>query len=121
VTQPNPVYHVYDINAAVGGPIAKDKLWYYMSVRQQGQRRRVKALQRLNRGLMLTCRETPVRVLDRGTLGISELDATDCAFGYRDSRFKRDPDRFVVLAVTFSPSRAVEPNRGSVAKQQKSA
>jgi len=43
-----------------------------------------------------------VRVLDRGTLGISELDATDCAFGYRDSRFKRDPDRFVVLAVTFA-------------------
>src|SRR2546425_11441168 len=38
VTQPNPVYHVYDINAAAGGPIAKDKLWYYMSVRQQGQR-----------------------------------------------------------------------------------
>src|SRR5882762_420794 len=37
-TQPNPVYHVYDINAAVGGPIAKDKLWYYLSVRQQGQR-----------------------------------------------------------------------------------
>ncbi len=28
VTQPNPVYHVYDFNAAVGGPIVKDKLWY---------------------------------------------------------------------------------------------
>src|SRR5713226_6783248 len=38
VTQPNPVYRVYDINVAVGGPIAKDKLWYYMSVREQGQR-----------------------------------------------------------------------------------
>jgi hypothetical protein len=38
VTQPNPVFHVYDVNAAVGGPIAKDKLWYYMSVREQGQR-----------------------------------------------------------------------------------
>ena len=38
VTQPNPVYHVYDVNAAVGGPIIKDKLWYYMSVRQQGNR-----------------------------------------------------------------------------------
>src|SRR3954464_2816581 len=33
-----PVFHVYDFNAAVGGPILKDKLWYYMSVRQQGQR-----------------------------------------------------------------------------------
>jgi hypothetical protein len=36
---PNPTYHVYDFNAAVGGPIIKDKLWYYMSVRQQGSRR----------------------------------------------------------------------------------
>src|SRR6187549_612010 len=37
-TQPNPVYHVYDFNASVGGPIKKDTLWYYMSVRAQGQR-----------------------------------------------------------------------------------
>ena len=37
-TQPNPVFHVYDVNLAVGGPIIKDKLWYYMSVREQGQR-----------------------------------------------------------------------------------
>ena len=40
-TQPTPVYHVYDVNAAVGGPIVKDKLWYYMSVREQGQRQDV--------------------------------------------------------------------------------
>src|SRR6476646_4936457 len=26
---PNPTYHVYDVNAAVGGPILKDTLWYY--------------------------------------------------------------------------------------------
>jgi hypothetical protein len=32
------VYHVYDVNASVGGPIKEDKLWYYMSVREQGQR-----------------------------------------------------------------------------------
>jgi hypothetical protein len=38
-TVPTPVYHVYDFNAAVGGPILKDRLWYYMSVREQGQRR----------------------------------------------------------------------------------
>jgi hypothetical protein len=37
-TQPNPVYRVYDLNIGVGGPIVTDKLWYYMSVRQQGQR-----------------------------------------------------------------------------------
>jgi hypothetical protein len=35
----NPTYHVYDFNAAVGGPILKDKLWYYISVREQGSRR----------------------------------------------------------------------------------
>jgi hypothetical protein len=38
---PNPTYHVYDANAAVGGPIMKDKLWYYMSVREQGSRRNI--------------------------------------------------------------------------------
>jgi hypothetical protein len=41
VTQPNPVSHVYDVNGAIGGPIFKDKLWYYMSVREQGQRQNV--------------------------------------------------------------------------------
>ena len=38
VSQPAPVYHVYDFNVAAGGPIIRDKLWYYMSVRQQGSR-----------------------------------------------------------------------------------
>src|SRR5438093_10115986 len=37
-TQQTPVFHVYDVNVAVGGPIVKDRLWYYMSVREQGQR-----------------------------------------------------------------------------------
>ena len=38
---PNPTYHVYDIGASLGGPIVKDKLWYYMSWRQQGSRRNI--------------------------------------------------------------------------------
>jgi hypothetical protein len=38
VLQPNPVYRVYDFNVAIGGPIKQDKLWYYLSVREQGQR-----------------------------------------------------------------------------------
>jgi hypothetical protein len=37
-TQPTPIHRVYDVNLAVGGPIIRDRLWYYMSVRQQGQR-----------------------------------------------------------------------------------
>ena len=30
---PNPTYHVYDVSAGVGGPIMKDKLWYFINVR----------------------------------------------------------------------------------------
>jgi hypothetical protein len=37
-TQPTPVYRVYDVNLSLGGPIKRDTLWFYMSVRQQGQR-----------------------------------------------------------------------------------
>jgi hypothetical protein len=37
-TLPNPVSRVYDVNAATGGPIAQDKLWYYFSFRVQGRR-----------------------------------------------------------------------------------
>ena len=37
-TQPAPVYRVYDFNASAGGPIVQDRLWYYMSVREQGSR-----------------------------------------------------------------------------------
>jgi UDP-N-acetylmuramate dehydrogenase len=43
-----------------------------------------------------------VRVLERGSWRIRELAPGECAFGYRDSAFKRDPERFVVLAVTFA-------------------
>jgi len=43
-----------------------------------------------------------VRVLRRDTLAIEELGPEDCAFGYRDSMFKRDPDRFIVCAVRLA-------------------
>jgi len=43
-----------------------------------------------------------VRVLDRKSLQVGDLDPADCGFGYRDSAFKRAPDRLVVLAVTFA-------------------
>src|SRR5262245_3425088 len=36
---PNPTYRVYDFNAAIGGPILTDKLWYYLSIREQASRR----------------------------------------------------------------------------------
>jgi hypothetical protein len=37
-TQPTPVYRVYDVNVSAGGPIVRDKLWYYGTFRVQGQR-----------------------------------------------------------------------------------
>jgi hypothetical protein len=40
-TQPTPVHRVYDVNTAVGGPILRDRLWFYLSIRRQGQRQNI--------------------------------------------------------------------------------
>jgi hypothetical protein len=40
-TQPTPTTRVYDVNLAVGGPIIRDRLWYYMSTRVQGSRQNI--------------------------------------------------------------------------------
>jgi len=51
-----------------------------------------------------------VACLDRTTLERRTFDARDCAFGYRDSRFKRaDRDRYVVLEVTLRLARDQQP------------
>jgi UDP-N-acetylmuramate dehydrogenase len=42
-----------------------------------------------------------VRCWDREEGAVRTLAAADCGFGYRSSRFKRDPGRFLVLEVTF--------------------
>ncbi|HEX3932452.1 MAG TPA: UDP-N-acetylmuramate dehydrogenase [Nocardioides sp.] len=42
-----------------------------------------------------------VRVWDRRLRGMRTFTAAECGFGYRTSRFKADPGRHVVLAVTF--------------------
>jgi UDP-N-acetylmuramate dehydrogenase len=42
-----------------------------------------------------------VRTFDRVTGLVRTLGSATCRFGYRTSRFKIEPDRFVVLAVTF--------------------
>jgi UDP-N-acetylmuramate dehydrogenase len=47
-----------------------------------------------------------VRVLDRTTGAIHELDAETCLFDYRTSVFKRDPGRWAVLRVTFALERS---------------
>jgi len=43
-----------------------------------------------------------LRVLDRRTLEVRELPAADCGFAYRDSIFRRDPGRAMVLSVSFA-------------------
>ncbi len=42
-----------------------------------------------------------VRTWDRTTNRFSTFAASDCGFGYRSSRFKAEPARYVVLSVTF--------------------
>ncbi|MBD8870753.1 UDP-N-acetylmuramate dehydrogenase [Nocardioides donggukensis] len=42
-----------------------------------------------------------VRAFDRVERRVRTIAAADCGFGYRHSRFKAEPDRFVVLTVTF--------------------
>jgi len=43
-----------------------------------------------------------VRVLDRASGRITTLAPSACAFGYRDSAFRRNPLAYVVLTVTFA-------------------
>ncbi|MED7927965.1 UDP-N-acetylmuramate dehydrogenase [Nonomuraea sp. LP-02] len=43
-----------------------------------------------------------VRAYDRRTRHVVDLEARQCGFAYRDSMFKRDPSRYVVLAVTYA-------------------
>jgi len=45
---------------------------------------------------------TRVRVLDRRTLEVAQMTPAECAFAYRDSAFKRDPGRSVVLEVELA-------------------
>ena len=45
---------------------------------------------------------TAVRVLDRRTGAVEDLPPQACGFAYRSSAFKREPGRWVVLAVSFA-------------------
>lgn len=49
-----------------------------------------------------------VEAFDRRTGQYVRIDNATCAFAYRDSVFKRDPDRFVVTAVEFLLPRSRE-------------
>jgi UDP-N-acetylmuramate dehydrogenase len=43
-----------------------------------------------------------VRAYDRRTRQVVDLGTRECGFSYRDSAFKREPDRHVVLGVTYA-------------------
>ncbi len=43
-----------------------------------------------------------VRVLDRRSLTVDTVSPKDCELSYRDSYFKRRPERYVVLSVSFA-------------------
>jgi UDP-N-acetylmuramate dehydrogenase len=42
-----------------------------------------------------------VRTFDRQDRIVKTLTASECGFGYRTSRFKQEPERFIILSVTF--------------------
>lgn len=56
-----------------------------------------------------------VRAWDRSASSLVTLSWSDCEFGYRSSRFKREPNRFVVLEVVFELAAG---DRGSVEYSQ---
>ena len=49
-----------------------------------------------------------VEAWDRHSKRLLRLTNTECAFGYRDSLFKREPDRYIVTAVEFALPRQHE-------------
>lgn len=51
-----------------------------------------------------------VSAYDRHQRVVRELTLADCGFGYRDSRFKREPGRWIVLRVRVSLSRSAPLN-----------
>ncbi|PKM05805.1 MAG: UDP-N-acetylmuramate dehydrogenase, partial [Gammaproteobacteria bacterium HGW-Gammaproteobacteria-7] len=46
-----------------------------------------------------------VEAFDRSTLALRRLSAAECAFGYRDSLFKREPERWIITGVELRLSR----------------
>ena len=53
-----------------------------------------------------------VEVFDMGNLQSRRFDARECGFGYRDSRFKREPGAWLVTRVRLRLDRQFEPRLG---------
>jgi UDP-N-acetylmuramate dehydrogenase len=64
-------------------------------------------------GLEMAERCASVRAIEMATGETVEFAAADCAFGYRDSVFKREGrDRYVITSVTFRLPKQWQPNVG---------
>ena len=57
-------------------------------------------------GVEIGERVLAVEAWDRGSQRMVRLDRTACAFGYRDSAFKRQPERWIVTAIELELARA---------------
>jgi hypothetical protein len=44
LSAPNQVQKIWDVNASFGGPLRKDKLWYYLGGRSQGNRKLIEGM-----------------------------------------------------------------------------
>lgn len=51
-----------------------------------------------------------VEVYDRKDDSVRTLQSSECRFGYRDSIFKQDPGRFIVMRVAFALAKGGTPN-----------
>ncbi len=63
-------------------------------------------------GLELAERLAHVRALDTSTGAFVTLSRDACAFGYRDSCFKHEPGRYIIVAVTLRLPRPWQPVTG---------
>ena len=71
IAAPTPLTKIYDLNGAVGGPILRDKLWYFATARTQGSTRvNANMFYNLNAG-------DPTKWLYQGGPGISEPGFSD--------------------------------------------
>ena len=71
IAAPTPLTKIYDLNGAVGGPILRDKLWYFATARTQGSTRvNANMFYNLNAG-------DPTKWLYSGGPGISEPGFSD--------------------------------------------
>ena len=59
-------------------------------------------------GVEVRDRIRAVHAFDRRESQFVRIDAAECAFAYRDSLFKHDPDRYIVTAVEFALPRVPE-------------